>query len=77
MKRCNKMQLMLQIKLLIDITLKGTSLPTLRKNSTRNTPQHGIVLLEEVSDHILLMKVNILFIFMLDSWLYFYLKVVD
>ena len=41
-----------------------------RKNLTRNTTQHGIVLLEEISDHMLRTKQRTLFIFILDKLLF-------
>ena len=43
-----------------NITSKRTSLPISRKNSTRNTTQHGTVSLDETSAATLLTKRNIL-----------------
>ena len=53
-----------------NLTLKKISQLSSRKNLTRNTTQHGIVLLEEISDHMLRTKQRTLFIFILDKLLF-------
>uniref|UniRef100_A0A8W8KA54 Secreted protein n=1 Tax=Magallana gigas TaxID=29159 RepID=A0A8W8KA54_MAGGI len=48
-RTCNKMPWIVQPQPLRNTTLKKTLLHTSRRNSTKNTIPHGIVLLEEIS----------------------------
>merc|ERR1712150_4013 len=56
-------------------TSKRILQPTSRKSLTKNTTLRGIVLLEEILAHMLLMKQGISSIFIWDKWQSFYLKV--
>ena len=61
LKTCNKTLSISQLKLLRNSTSKKILQPSLRRNSTRSTTQHGIVSWEETSVHTLPTRPSILF----------------
>lgn len=77
MKKCSRPPLTWPTKPWINLTSKETSLLTLRRNLIKFSIPLGIVWWEGVSGLMLLTKASTLFTFMLGSWLFCYLRVVN